>query len=206
MTLFLYGALSGVLFLVPFELIGRRGLGPTGVGLVLLPLGLVIGVLARPAGALSDRFGVRPFLVVGSALVGVAAAWLAASLPGLGVGVVAPLLTLAFGMALVVAPLTTAVMNAAPDAMVGAASGISNAASRLAGLFAVALVSAVAGIVFAAGGEGASFGQLPPPDAAGHAAAAAAFGRAYGAAMAVNAGLAAAAALVAWATLAPDEA
>jgi hypothetical protein len=202
MTLFLYGALAGVLFLVPFELIGRRGLGPSGVGLVLLPLGLLIGVLARPAGALSDRFGVRPFLVAGSALVGVAAAWLAASLPGLAVGVVAPLLTLAFGMALVVAPLTTAVMNAAPDTMAGAASGISNAASRLAGLFAVALVGAVAGIVFAAGaGEGAVFGQVP----AGEAAVAAAFGRAYGAAMAVNAALAAAAALVAWATLAPAE-
>jgi EmrB/QacA subfamily drug resistance transporter len=205
LTLFLYGALSGVLFLVPFELIGRRGLGAAGVGLVLLPLGLVIGVLARPAGALADRLGVRPFLVVGSALVGVAAAWLATSLPGLVLGMVAPLLTLALGMALVVAPLTTAVMNAAPDAMAGAASGINNAASRLAGLFAVALVGAVAGLVFAGGGQGAAFGQFPAPGAAGYPAVAAAFGRAYGAAMAVNAGLAAAAALVAWATLAPAE-
>ena len=67
MTLFLYGALSGVLFLVPFELIGRRGMSPSGVGLVLLPLGLVIGLFARRAGALADRLGVRPFLVAGSA-------------------------------------------------------------------------------------------------------------------------------------------
>ena len=52
-------------------------------------------------------------------------------------------------MALVVAPLTTAVMNAAPDALAGAASGVNNAASRLAGLFAVALVGAVAALVFA---------------------------------------------------------
>ena len=60
---------------------------------------------------------------------------------------------LAAGMALVVAPLTTAVMNAAPDALAGAASGVNNAASRLAGLFAVALIGAVAAMVFARGGR-----------------------------------------------------
>ncbi len=202
MTLFLYGALSGALFLLPFELIGRRGIGPTGVGLVLLPMGLVIGLLARPAGGLSDRFGVRPFLVAGSLLVAGAVGWLAANLPGLAAGVVAPVVVLALGMALVVAPLTTAVMNAAPDTLAGAASGVNNAASRLAGLFAVALTSAVAVIVFAraGAGPGASFGVFPADADAG---VAGAFAGAYAAAMATNAGLAVAAALAAWLTLAP---
>ena len=50
LTLALYGALSGVLFLLPFELIGHRGLSPGEVGLVFLPLGLIIGVFARRAG------------------------------------------------------------------------------------------------------------------------------------------------------------
>ena len=152
MTLFLYGALTGVLFLLPFELIGPRGLSPGEVGLVLLPAGLIIGVLARPAGALADRFGVRGFLVAGSAVVAASAICLAAGLPGLAVGVVLPLVLLGGGMAMVVAPLTTVVMNAAPDALSGAASGVNNAASRLAGLFAVALVGAVAGW------------SSPPPD------------------------------------------
>ena len=52
LTLALYGALTGVLFLLPFELIGHRGLSPGEVGLVLLPLGLIIGVFARRAGDL----------------------------------------------------------------------------------------------------------------------------------------------------------
>ena len=77
---------------------------------------------------------------------------------------VAPLLLLALGMALVVAPLTTAVMNAAPDALAGAASGVNNAASRLAGLFAVALVSAVAGVFAAGGGAGDQLRDLPGRD------------------------------------------
>jgi hypothetical protein len=206
MTLFLYGALSGALFLLPFELIGRRGVGPSGVGVLLLPLGLVIGVLARPAGSLSDRLGVRPLLVAGSLLVAVSTGWLAVNLPGLALGVMAPIVVLAVGMALVVAPLTTAVMNAAPGALAGAASGVSNAASRLAGLFAVALVTAVAVIVFAAAGAGpgTEFGVFPPAGAAGHTAVAAAFGIAYTLAMAATAGLAAGAALTAWLTLAPS--
>ena len=84
-------------------------------------------------------------------------------------------------MALVVAPLTTAVMNAAPDALAGAASGVNNAASRLAGLFAVALVGAIAALVFAAaaGLPEARFGVLPPPGDPAFAAVAAAFDRAY---------------------------
>jgi hypothetical protein len=206
MTLCLYGALSGILFLLPFELLGRRGLGPAEVGLVLLPLGLVIGVFARPAGALADRYGVRSFLTVGSVLVAFSAAWLAVGAAGLGAGVLVPIGLLAAGMAVVVAPLTTAVMNAAPDALAGAASGVNNAASRLAGLFAVALTAAVAAQVFAAtaGVAGATFGVLPPAGDPAAAAVAAAFDRAYRTGMAVNAALAVLAAATAWLTLAPS--
>jgi EmrB/QacA subfamily drug resistance transporter len=201
LTVFLYGALSAVLFLLPFELIGRRGLAPSTVGLLLLPLGLIIGVFARPAGALADRLGVRRFLVGGSVLVALAAAWLAPAPPGLVVGVLLPLALLAAGMALVVAPLTTAVMNGAPDALAGAASGVNNAASRLAGLFAIALVGAVTAIAFAL--PGARFGVFPPADAPEFAAVAEAFGRAYRAGMLAAAAMAALAALVAWRMLAP---
>ena len=109
-------------------------------------------------------------------------------------------------MALVVAPLTTAVMNAAPDALAGAASGVNNAASRLAGLFAVALVGAVAAVVFAAAAglpearvrrasrppATRAFPRSPPPSTAPIAAG-----------MAAAAALAALAALAGWATLGP---
>ena len=63
---------------------------------------------------------------------------------------------------MVVSPLTTAVMNAAPDEKSGAASGVSNAASRLAGVLAVAVFGATAGLVFAwMSPEGARFGVIP---------------------------------------------
>lgn len=201
-TLFLYGALAGMLFLLPFELMGPRGMDASEVGLALLPLGLIIGLFARRAGALADTVGPRVLLAAGSTAAAVAGCLFAAGLPGLA-GVLAPVILLAAGMTLVVAPLTTAVMNAAPDALAGAASGVNNAASRIAGLFAVALVGAVAARVFAAspGTAGAAFGVWPGGAAEGQAAAA--FASAYGVGMVVAAGLAALGAVAAWVSLAP---
>jgi EmrB/QacA subfamily drug resistance transporter len=208
MTLFLYGALTGVMFLLPFELIGRRGLTAAEVGLTLMPLGLIIGLLARRMGALADRIGARPLLVGGSVLVALAAAGLAAGADGFVAGVAAPVVVLSAGMAMVVAPLTTVVMNAAPDRLSGAASGVNNAASRVAGLFAVALVGALAALVFgaAAGSPEARFGIFPEPGTRAAAAVAEAFGAAYAAGMAACAAMAVLAAGVALWSLPADRA
>jgi MFS family permease len=170
------------------------------VGLVFLPMGLIIGLLARRAGKLADGIGARPLLIAGSVLVALATAWLALVLPGLIMGALGPVILLALGMAMVVSPLTTTVMNAVPDALAGAASGVNNAASRLAGLFAIAIVAAVSAVVFSATGDaaGARFGVFPAPDAAGAPAVAAAFGAAYRAGLLLCAALAALAALTAW--------
>jgi EmrB/QacA subfamily drug resistance transporter len=201
-TVFLYAALAGVLFLLPFELIERRGLSAAGSGAVLLPLGGIIGLLSRRFGALGDVHGPRPFLAAGSALVALAAGWLALVPEGLAAGVVAPVTVLAVGMAMVVSPLTTAVMNAAPDGHSGAASGINNAASRIAGVAAVAVIGTVASLVHAAGGGAAGrFGSLPAPADPARAAAEAAFLGAFSAGMALAMLCALAAAVTALATL-----
>jgi len=171
LTLFLYGALSAVLFMLPFDLIERRGLSATQVGLTLLPFGAIVGTLSRTAGDWADRRGPRQPLVVGSVLLAAAAAGMALGIESYWLGVLVPVLLMSFAMAMVAAPLTTAVMNAAPDAQSGAASGINNAVSRLAGLFAVAIVGAMASMVFFGAVDGAGsmtagsrFGALPAPD------------------------------------------
>lgn len=202
-TVFLYGALGGVLFLLPFDLIERRGLSAAEAGLVLLPLGGIIGLLSRRFGALADIHGPRWFMVAGATSVALAAGWLAAALDGVAGGVVAPVVVLATGMAMVVSPLTTAVMNAAPDSHSGAASGINNAASRIAGLVAIAVLGTVASLVHAgrAGTAADRFGALPPPADPARAALEAAFLAAFSSAMVLAMLSALAAAVTALVTL-----
>jgi hypothetical protein len=200
-TFFLYGALSGMIFLLPFDLMGPRGMTASQVGLTLFPLGLIIGVFARRAGALADKIGPRALLISGSLAAAASGLAFAVGLQGLA-GVVGPVIVLGAGMALVVAPLTTVVMNSAPDVLSGAASGVNNAVSRLAGLFAVALVGAVTALVFtgslSTGVAAGGFGAWPAIGSAEYPVAVAAFSRAYSVGMTASAVLAALAAFTAW--------
>ena len=183
-TVFLYGALSGVLFLLPFDLINRRGLSAATTGLLMLPFGLIIGIFSRFTGALADAHGPRFFLVAGPLMVGAGSLGFALRVPDLWLGVVLPVLLVGGGMALAASPLTTAVMNAVPDGKSGAASGISNAASRLAGVFAIALFGATTGVVFGwRAPAGTRFGVIPPVGDASREAVVGAFLSAYSAAM-----------------------
>jgi MFS family permease len=152
-TLLLYFALSGMLFLVPFNLIQLQGYSALETGMALLPFGLVMGLFSGLAGRLIDKVGPRPPLVIGPLIVAAACAGLGWTglAGGYWAGVFGPILLLAIGLTVAVAPLTTAVMNAVPERDAGIASGINNAVSRLAGLIAVAVVGALATAFFARG-------------------------------------------------------
>ena len=165
-TFFLYFALSGILFYLPMLLIAGWGLSAAATGFIFLPLSAAIALFSGPVGKLSDHIGPRQPIAVGSLVVAAAFAGLAIQ-TGLGFhgfwSGVFPLMTLmGLGMALVVSPLSTAIMTAVEDKDTGAASGINNAVSRVAGLVAVAAMGVVAAFRHAsiAGDSGApGFGE-----------------------------------------------
>ncbi len=145
LTLLLYGALGGLLVLLPYLLIVGGGYTPTQAGFALLPFSIVIGTASRFAGRLSERIGPRWPLTIGPIVTGVGFALMATVDPGARYwsNVLPGLVVIALGMAGAVAPLTTAVLSSVDDHHTGTASGFNSAIARTGGLIATALAGAV---------------------------------------------------------------
>lgn len=142
LTLFLYAALGGLLFFLPFNLIQVQGYTATAAGAALLPFVLTMFLLSRWAGGLVERYGPKLPLVIGPLIAG--GGFLLFAVPGAEAGsywtsFFPAVMVMSVGMATSVAPLTTAVMGAVEERRAGVASGINNAVARTASLLAVAV-------------------------------------------------------------------
>jgi len=153
LTLFLYAALGASSVFLPMNLIQVQNYSPEIAGIATLPIGIGIALMGRWSGRLVDRVGARPPLTVGPIITGIGFALL--GFTGITGGAddywltfFPPIALISFGMGLVVAPLTTAVMSSVPVTSSGTASGINNAVARVAGVLALAIFSAMMMAIF----------------------------------------------------------
>ena len=148
-TAFIYAALSlGMLVLVLF-LQQVAGFSATQAGLATTPVAILMLLLSGAFGGLAGRFGPRIFMAVGPLVIGAGYLMMTAAripvdfwtqlLPGL--------LVCGTGLAITVAPLTSAILSAVGPDESGIGSAINNAVSRIAGLIAVAFAGVILGAV-----------------------------------------------------------
>lgn len=151
-TFVLYGALisSGV-YTVLF-LNQTAGYSATAAGLAAAVPIIVLFFLSKPFGVLADRYPPRLFVGGGSLVAALGILLLLrADADADFLSVVLPSVLLhGVGLAMVVSPLTAAVLAAAGDDHASIASGINNAVARLGSLFAVAVVGALVSAQFSA--------------------------------------------------------
>jgi EmrB/QacA subfamily drug resistance transporter len=148
-TFCLYSALSATIFLTVLNLQQVQGLSPLRSGLGLMPPMVFITFFSWVGGRMTDARGPRLPLSMGTLIVSAGMLWLsltgpdssywAAFFPGL--------MLFGIGMALVIAPITKSALKVGEE-RAGTASGVNNAVSRVATLFAYAISGTVLALIF----------------------------------------------------------
>ena len=147
-TFVVYGALGGVLFLLPVTLQVVGGYSPLESGIALLPLTVVMLLLSSTSGRIASQIGPRLQMGVGPVVVGLGLALLSrvSSDTSYVTGVLPAVLVFGLGLAITVAPLTATALAAAPVEHAGLASAVNNDVARIGGLVAVAVLPSLSGI------------------------------------------------------------
>lgn len=146
-TLFIYAAFSLGPFAITIFLQETGGFAATMAGLATLPPTVMLVLLGSWFGGLSSRFGPRIFMTVGPIVVAVGFLLTLAVRPDLDYWTqfLPGILVTGLGMAMTVAPLTSAILGAVDPARAGIGSAVNNAVARIAGLVAIASIGVIVG-------------------------------------------------------------
>jgi len=137
-------ALFGSTYLIPLFAQTGQGFSATDAGLMMLPAGVVLGILFPICGALADRYPARRLISAGLAVFAASALLFAVAPSGTGFLWLALWAVLGrIGLALMMPALSTAALNPLAPEDLGQGSGAINFARQLGGAFGINLVALV---------------------------------------------------------------
>ncbi|MEV0322946.1 MFS transporter [Streptomyces sp. NPDC050658] len=148
MTLCLYAAIGGLLFMLPVQLQTTLGYDALQAGTATLPITVLMLLLSAAAGDLSRRVGPTLPLVAGPLIAAAGALLMLRISPGASyvTSVLPAVVVLGLGMSVFVAPLTATVLASVDAGHAGLASGVNNTAARVAQMLVVAALPLAVGL------------------------------------------------------------
>ena len=161
---FAFFALFGFIFMVTQYFQFVRGYGTLSAGLHTVPFAVFTATAAPSSPRFVDRFGSKAVVATGLAMMAIGFAHTTT----LGVDssygwIVGEMFFMGFGLGLVTAPATEAIMGSLPPAKAGVGSAVNDTARELGGVLGVALVGSVFSSVYVARlDESPIVGTLPP--------------------------------------------
>jgi EmrB/QacA subfamily drug resistance transporter len=144
-----YFALFGSSFLITQELQFVLGYSPLKAGIAMIPIAFPMLILGPLSARLVERFGTK--IVVSGGLFVVAAGLYWMSLVTLDSGyfdIMLPMLTLACGMGLSMAPATESIMGSIPRSKAGIGSAMNDTTRQVGGALGVAVIGSVLASVY----------------------------------------------------------
>ena len=141
----LYAALYGTVFFLSQYMQVGLGYSALEAGLRLIPWTATLLLVAPLAGALADRFGNRPVLVIGLLLKSAGLAWVVAvaSPETSYTALLLPLIVEGIGTSMAIPVVQSAMLGALPGDDIGKASGVNGVSQELGGVFGVAILVAL---------------------------------------------------------------
>ena len=146
-TVGFYAALGLGFFVFTLYLQQVGGFSATVTGFAGIPATAMLLLFATLFGTLAGRYGSRAFMTVGPMVAGAGFLLLLGAVPPIALWsqVVPAVVVIGLGLAITVAPLTSAVLGSIRPEQAGIGSAINNAVARVAGLVAVALAGTIIG-------------------------------------------------------------
>lgn len=136
--------LFGGIFLIPLFMENLRGLTAMQTGMLMFPAAMTSGLMMPIAAKLSDRFGAKPVVVIGIALLALGTfPFTYLDMDTSSESILMIMVIRGLGLGLFMMPVSVLGMNTVPLALVSRASAMNNAIRQISGSLGIAMLTTI---------------------------------------------------------------